>query len=193
MLRNFVLLVLLLAIASLSCRRSDPTTSTDKIVGNTAVMPDMFTFEFLDSTGKTVDLRKYQNHKNVVLVFTRGYPGYLCPYCNAQATRLSKNYADFQKRDAEVLMVFPGPTEHVEEFIRKAAESAESDKLPFPILLDKDFQAVDKLHIRSDLAKPSTYILDKEGKIRYAYVGATRTDRPSIDELLKQLDAINGR
>lgn len=202
--RKTLLLGLMLSCGSLSCSRTDPAVppdkapsdqaaSPDRTASNTDVTPDMLILDFVDSAGKTVDLRQYQGRKNVVLVFTRGYPGYLCPYCNAQAARLSQNYKAFQERDAEILMVFPGPTEHVDEFIRSAARTAESDKLPFTILLDKDFQAVDKLHIRSDLAKPSTYILDKHGKIRYAYVGATRTDRPSIDDLLKQLDAINAK
>lgn len=178
----------------LGCGRGDstpPTPGDDRSKGNAEITPDMLTLDFVDSTGQPVDLRKYKGKTNVLLVFTRGYPGYICPYCNAQVARLSANYKEFEKRDTEVVVVFPGPTEHVEDFIRSASKSAEMDKLPFPILLDKDFQAVDKLHIRGDLAKPSTYILDKQGRIRYAYVGATRTDRPSVDDMLKQLDAIN--
>ena len=65
-------------------------------------------------------------------------------------------------------------------------------KVPFQILLDEDFKAVDHFGIRGDLAKPATYILDKEGKVRFAYVGTSTADRPSLKALLKQLDAING-
>ena len=66
----------------------------------------------------------------------------------------------------------------------------ENDPIPFPVLLDENFTAVDKLGIRGDLAKPSSYIIDKQGQVRFAYVGATNADRPSVQSLLKQLDAI---
>ena len=56
------------------------------------------------------------------------------------------------------------------------------------MLLDKECQACERLGIRDDLAKPSTYILDKRGNLVYAYVGETSTDRPSVKAILKQLD-----
>ena len=62
--------------------------------------------------------------------------------------------------------------------------------LPFPLLLDENYQNIEKLGIRGDQAKPSTYIIDKQGKVRFAYVGATTADRPSIKALLDQLDAL---
>ena len=48
--------------------------------------------------------------------------------------------------------------------------------------------ACDRLGIRDDLAKPSTYILDTRGNVVYAYVGETSTDRPSVKAVLTQLD-----
>jgi hypothetical protein len=47
------------------------------------------------------------------------------------------------------------------------------------------------LGIRGDLAKPSVYVLDKQGNVVYAYVGETLTDRPSVRVLLAQLDKLN--
>jgi peroxiredoxin len=55
-------------------------------------------------------------------------------------------------------------------------------------LLDRDCTACDRLGIRADLAKPSTYVLDTKGNVTYAYVGETSTDRPSVKAVLDQLD-----
>ena len=56
------------------------------------------------------------------------------------------------------------------------------------MLLDKECQACDRLGIRDDLAKPSTYVLDTHGNLVYAYVGETSTDRPSVKAILAQVD-----
>ena len=54
-----------------------------------------------------------------------------------------------------------------------------------------ELKAVDHLGIRKDLSKPATYILDKQGQTRFAYVGDSLADRPSVKALLEQLDALN--
>src|SRR5438105_1545210 len=64
---------------------------------------------FTDTGGRPIELRSYRGKKNIVLVFTRGYAGMVCPNCSAQTSRLIGNYPEFVKRDAEVLVVFPGP------------------------------------------------------------------------------------
>jgi peroxiredoxin len=58
-------------------------------------------------------------------------------------------------------------------------------------VLDVELKAVDQLGIRKDLSKPATYVIDKEGKLRYAYVGKTLADRPSVKAILAELDQIN--
>ncbi len=150
-------------------------------------------FEFLDSNGGKVRLADYRGQKNVVLVMTRGFAGSICPYCSAQTSRLIANYAEFQKRDAEILLVYPGDRMRIPEFLAAVEAAAGEKKTPFPVLLDEDLKAVTALGIRDDLAKPSTYIVDKEGKLRFAYVGSSLADRPSVKAMLDQLDAANGR
>jgi peroxiredoxin len=157
---------------------------------NTQVKPGALDLMFKDAQGHSVDLKQYRHKKNLVLVVTRGFPGYVCPNCSAQTSRLIGNYPEFTKRDAEVLVVFPGPTDHLEEFIKKVQSEAAATTTPFPFLLDENFMAVDQLGIRGDLAKPATYIIDKEGEVRFAYVGANSADRPSLKAILDQLDAI---
>jgi peroxiredoxin len=167
----------------------------DDAKSNTKVDLAALDLTFIDRNGKSVDLKNYRGKKNVVLVVTRGYvtsegKGSFCPYCTTQTTRLIAQYDEFTKRDAEVLLVFPGPKDHVEQFVKKAERGIELEPTPFPVLLDENFAAVDKLGIRGDLAKPSTYIIDKKGQVRFAYVGTNSGDRPSVKALLQQLDQI---
>lgn len=65
---------------------------------------------------------------------------------------------------------------------------------PFPFLLDED-RAVTKaygVHHRLgidaiNIAHPATFVVGRDGRIRYIYVGATQTDRAPIEEVLDVL------
>jgi len=159
---------------------------------NTQLPMDIEELDFVDTLGKQVKLTDYFGKKNVVLVITRGFSGRLCPFCRTQSSRLVANYEAFAQRNAEILLVYPGGSEHLEEFITaaKTSEKEQVDKIPFPILLDADLKAVNFLQIAADLAFPSTYILDQAGKVRFAYVGEAPNDRPSVQALLSQLDLL---
>jgi peroxiredoxin len=152
---------------------------------------------FTDLRGNTVSPKDYIGKKNVVLVVTRGSARYICVYCSTQTSRLVAQYDEFARRDAEVLVVFPlnsgGDREladHFVKFVRDKLPPPPPD-LPFPLLLDVELKAVDKLGLRQKLAKPATYILDKTGQVRFAYVGQTQADRPSVKAILAQLDEVN--
>lgn len=201
-------IALVFIIASLGCSSSDndpyaqvatkakqqgrTSVFWDDAETNTQLPMDINELTFVDTSGKQVKLEDYRGKKNVVLVITRGFSGRLCPFCRTQSSRLVANYEEFAKRDAEILLVYPGGSEHLEEFIdaAKVSEKKEVDQIPFPILLDSDLKAVNFLQIAADLAFPSTYILDKEGDVRFAYVGEEINDRPSVKAMLAQLDKI---
>lgn len=159
---------------------------------NTDSTGDLASQSFVDSAGNVIELAKYRGKKNVVLVVTRGWSNAVCPYCAAQTSSLAGNYAEFAKRDTEVLVVFPGASDHVGEFLSTVNSKSMMGTLPFPLVLDRELKFVDWLGIRADLAKPSTYIVDKQGKVRFAYVGATTADRPSVKAMLAQLDMLKG-
>jgi peroxiredoxin len=149
---------------------------------------------FVDRDGKPVELKAYRG-KAVVLVVVRGMPespgGVFCPYCLAQAGSLAAKYDEFKGRGAEVLLVFPGPGEKAAEFAKQVQAKADGGKaMPYPVCVDKDCSACDRLGIRGDLAKPSTFILDPAGEVVYAYVGKSTSDRPSVAALLKELDKL---
>lgn len=164
---------------------------------NREVSGEKMPLKFVDLDGKNVDLASFRGKSNVVLVVVKGMPKYpggvFCPGCLAQVSALTANYDEFKKRNAEILMVFPGPTEKLPDFLATAkVDGANGNpKVPFALLKDTDLKAVDSLGIRGDLAKPSTYILDRKGNAVFAFVGESTTDRPSVKALLAQLDKLN--
>lgn len=164
----------------------------DDVETNAQLPADINELTFINTQGEQVKLTDYHGKKNIVLVITRGFSGQLCPFCRTQSSRLVANYEEFASRDAEILLVYPGGSEHLGEFIdaAKVTEKKEVDQIPFPILLDSDLTAVNFLQIAAELAYPSTYILDKEGNVRFAYVGEEINDRPSVKAMLAQLDLI---
>lgn len=171
-----------------------PIEFKDDAPANAAVEPDGFPTRFVDADGNPVDLGRYRGQKKVVLVVLRGLArsegGRACPSCIAQAIGLTANAAAFEGRGAVVLFVFPGAG--AGGFLQEVKAGARDERIAAPqLLLDSRCEACDRLGIRDDLAKPSTYILDRQGNVVYAYVGATSTDRPSVKAVLAQLDRTN--
>lgn len=152
------------------------------------------------SAGQTPDIKlgEVAPGKSLVLVVTRGAVpgGSVCVYCVSQTSRLIANYKKLSDRKAEVVVVFPisVPEEKTQGEVFKTNVFAElkdpPEKVPFPITFDVQLKLVDALGIRDRLSKPSTYIFDPTGQIRFAYVGKNITDRPSVDAILKKLSEI---
>ena len=77
---------------------------------------------------------------------------------------------------------------------KEGIDKQQVERVPFPIVLDQTMSAVDHFDIRSKLAHPSTYVIDKNGNIQLAYVGKDMSpDRPSIKALLETLQSIENR
>jgi peroxiredoxin len=189
------------------CGRYTPRDSADSIgpadihflddaVPNAAPGDAILNLQFVDQGGKTVRPRDLIGAKNLVVVFTRGYNGSICPYCSSYTSSLITNYPKISERATEVLVVYPiakpDQSQRLDEFLNATfIRSGDGvTKTPFPVVLDIELKAVDALGIRKDLAKPATYILDKVGHVRFAYVGKSLSDRPSIKVILKQLDTL---
>lgn len=104
---------------------------------------------------------------------------------------------NFRSANAEVVVIYPlatpEETPKLGDFMTRVNQinAAPADKAtPFPLLVDIGLKAVDVLGIRKDLSKPATYIIDGSGAVRFAYVGESLADRPSVKALLEQLDAL---
>ncbi len=59
------------------------------------------------------------------------------------------------------------------------------------MVLDVGLTVVDQLGLRAFLSKPATYILDRRGNVRFAYIGANLADRPSVQAMLDVIDSLD--
>lgn len=166
----------------------------DRVASQPAPETELADLAFTETDGQTVVLRELLRDRNLVVVVTRGYNGSICPYCSTQVSRLIANYAEIQALWADVAVIYPlaaaGDVSRRADFLQRVNElnAAPAEQAPpFPVLLDVGLKAVDLLGIRKDLSKPATYILDRSGAVKFAYVGNSLADRPSVKAILEQL------
>ncbi len=97
-------------------------------------------------------------------------------------------YEEFEKRGAQVLAIAPDTLENARNFFR-------SHDIPFPCLPDDDRTVFRRYDVKSAMIslgqRPGLFIIDKEGGVRYAYLGWQQWEIPSVDETLEQLDALS--
>lgn len=150
-------------------------------------------FTLKNLKGASVRLADETAKGPVVLVVLRGFPGYQCPLCTRQVKELVDHASAFSSAKARVLFVYPGPADIVQN---KAHEFAADKNLaePFEMLLDPDYAFTNLYGLRWDAPKetsyPSTFVLDKTGKIVYAKVSTTHGGRAPAKEILSALAAI---
>lgn len=154
-------------------------------VGDTAL-----DFELQSLDGKKTSLKGLTEKGPVVLVVLRGYPGYQCPICNFQVSRLLNSAAEFEQAAAQVAMVYPGEVDQLDE---RAKEFVGQRSLPdhFHFLVDAGYNFTNKYALRwnapRETAYPSTFIIDRRNKVRYAKISKSHGGRASAQEVLDAL------
>jgi peroxiredoxin len=147
--------------------------------------------QFIDGEGQVVDLARATDRKYSVVVFMRGFAGFVCPYCTAQTAELVTRHDEILSAQARLFIAYPGPADSIPRFldaVRAYIKSGDDVEFPVPLFMDVDLKAVDALGIRRQLARPSTFVLDAEGNLVYAYIGASADDRPALDDILRVLE-----
>jgi peroxiredoxin len=143
--------------------------------------------------GDKVSLKELYKEKPVVLVVLRGWPGYQCPICTRQVGGLVAEADNFSKHGAAVLFVYPGPSE---ELTAHGKEFSEEYQFPenFYFTLDPNYIMVNKYGLRWDEPKetayPSTYVIDKKGKVIFAKVSHSHGGRSTPEEIFEALDKL---
>lgn len=176
----------LLALTVLALSLSVSLAASPK-VGEAA--PD-FTLNTLD--GKAVSLKGELAKQPVVVVVLRGWPGYQCPVCTRQVNNFAEKAADFSGK-ATVLMVYPGPAaklkEHADEFLKDKNWPKD-----FILVTDPDYSFTKAYGLRweaaGETAYPSTFIVDKPGKVRFVKISKDHGGRSNTGEVLKALAEI---
>jgi len=159
------------------------TQLTDFSLPNVAAGPDPFSLSALDDE---IDF--------AVLFFQRDH---YCTNCRKQVQQLADHVDAFRERNAEIVSIVPEPVERVESW-------QASYDLPYPLLADADAEVGEAYDqpVRFGLLgrfsdffgrMPEVVIIDRRGptpEIVYVHQGRSTFDRPDIDELLAELDAL---
>jgi peroxiredoxin len=145
-------------------------------------------FSARDLDGNELRLANLIVGKRALLLFYRG--GW-CPFCNEQLAALARDCKKFEESKA-IIMAVSG------EDVVKGKELLKKLNLPFKLLSDTTFEGMEAYGVRdmnisektrargiTKLAKPSAFIIDEFGIIRYKYIGKNAPDRPKNEELLQ--------
>ena len=145
-----------------------------------------FTLPSLD--GDEVSISDFAGKKNVVLVTFRGWVGYWWPICRSQLGELNDAIDRFRDHDAELLFIIPDNKEESEKFL----EAAGVEDRKFTLLLDPEFRVIKRLllfkenEIKGE-AEPATFIIDKEGILRFKFIPQHYSERPPLDHIFEML------
>jgi len=142
---------------------------------------------FLDGDGRIHALADIREDGPALLLFMRGFEGFVCPYCIKQTLELLENRATIERSGAEVVIVYPGVEQDARKFIaaiRRHRDTTPGEDL-FVTWLDLNGEALAKLGVDPRESRPATFIVDSEGRLVYRYVGRNREDRPAVEALLQ--------
>lgn len=139
---------------------------------------------FIDARGEIIDTNDRVGKRAVALIILRGFSGEVCIYCATQTSAISEAKKRFDAAGVEVIFIYPGAVESVPVFI-EAVKGLHGQTPAMAVALDANLQLVHALGIEENLAKPTSILLDRHGIVRYAYVGKTIADRPSVGDLLE--------
>ena len=100
---------------------------------------------------------------------------------------MREDYNTIRGLDAEVLAVST-------DRLSGAERAVDYLDLGFPILFDPDAKVVQSYGVYDLLndgyATPSTFIIDKDGNVRWKYIGRNYYDRPTNQQIIAQLEAL---
>lgn len=139
--------------------------------------------------GVPVTRSTYQQGGPLLLLFFRGT---WCPQCRRQLEQLRSDHPTFLSRGVRLLGVA------AQNRRRLAAFLAESP-LDFPILADeervvtKEYGVYVGFNLESfRIARPSSFLIDGGGIVRYLHVGTTQFDRPRPRDVFEAIERMGG-
>ncbi|MDT0572484.1 peroxiredoxin [Streptomyces sp. DSM 3412] len=141
-------------------------------------------FELKDNHGATVKLSDFRGEKNVVVLF---YPFAFTGVCTGELCELRDNLPKFVNDDVQLLAVSNDSIHTLRVF-------AEQEGLEYPLLSDfwphgEVSRAYGVFDADKGCAVRGTFIVDKEGLVRWSVVNAL-PDARDLNEYLAALDTL---
>jgi len=155
--------------------------STDAGIELGATAPD---FLLRDQFGQDVSLSSFRGRKAVAIFF---YPFAFSGVCTGEMAGIRDRLDEFLTFDTEVLAVSCDPVYALRAF-------ADADGLNFPLLSDfwphgEVTRAYDVFDEAKGCPRRSSYVIDREGQVRWAVHNAAPDSR-DLDDHLRQLRAM---
>lgn len=164
-------------------------------------------FSLPSATGQTLALDDLLSDGPVVLTF---YRGAWCPYCNIALRALQQHHEAITSRGARLVAVSPQIPDESLTLAEKhelafdvvsdiGCDTAKQYGLAFDLpddlaaVYDKlgfDLQRVNDGHPRT-LPLPATYVIDRDGVIRWAFVDTDYSARAEPADIIAALDAMS--
>lgn len=146
-------------------------------------------FELPDTKNKMRKLSEFKG-KKVVLAF---FPGAFTGVCTKEMCAFRDSMSGFNNLDAKVLGISVDTPFSLAKF-------AESNNLNFDLLSDHGKHVINELGIvhkdfiglsKLDVAKRSVFVLDKNGKVAYAWVSEDPGKEPDYNTINEELKKLN--
>lgn len=160
-------------------------------------------FSANDNQGNVFDLNKQLEKGEVVLIF---YRGQWCPYCNKELGEMNDSLSLITATGASVIAVTPEIMENVSKTVAKT-------KASFPIISDSalsimklykvNYAVDDTMQAKyknygidfmlangsngANLPVPATYVIGKNGNIKYVFFNPDYRYRSSLKDILDNL------
>ncbi|NOU59073.1 peroxiredoxin-like family protein [Marinifilum caeruleilacunae] len=160
-------------------------------------------FKAKDQNGNVVKSADILNNEQLIVVF---YRGQWCPLCNRHLSHLQDHVEDFKKAGAQLVAISPEVPVSVDKTVEKT-------NAQYPVLYDKDSKIMKEFGVEFMLSEklqkkykeygidlrvsngnndqllpvPATYIIGKNGKVKYVQYDPDYKNRSNAKDILKHL------
>ncbi len=188
------LIAALLMAGSLEAQSLGPTDGRDLgavDIDRVAVGEPAPDFTLPQYGGGQVTLSQFRGTKNIVLVF---YRGYWCPFCIVQLGELRTLLDGELRRDTELLVVSVDAERETRMTVTRLTQDGAGPDFRF--LMDVEHAVIDRYGIlnergtRRGIPHPATYVIDKQGVVRWRDVQTDYRIRPSNEQVLAGLQTL---
>ncbi|MGQ9588869.1 MAG: DUF3179 domain-containing (seleno)protein [Planctomycetota bacterium] len=150
------------------------------------------TFRLPSQDGAPVDLADLRGKSSVILIFIYGDTS---PVCHRQLAQLRERHAEIEKLGAEVVVVDPHEPYRAAHMLRSAAGA--DGKASFSVLADSGgtvsglYGVAVQMRIHGERSnRPATFVIDKDGILRFQHRATIFSDRRSMEKVLSVLRRI---